>query len=146
MKHNAPRSFGLLLLLAPLSYPRGTGAAPVSAVQIETTTHGVKLFLSIPRRTYPRNALVRVTVRLQNISRRTVLVSGNNPSTVVVLDASHRAVYWPDTPFLGQALFGESVPPRLPLKLRPQQRPVNSFFLILRGPLLQAEATLDARA
>jgi hypothetical protein len=146
MRHNALRSFGLLLLLAPLSYPRGTGAAPVSAVQIETTTHGVKLSLSVPRRSYPRNALVRVTVRLENVSGHTVLVSGNNPAMVVVSDASHQVVYWPDAPFMGQELFGQSMARRPTIHLRPHHHLARSFFVILRGPFLQAQATLGAPA
>lgn len=142
MKHSALRRFGLLLLLTLLSYPQGTGAASVSAVQSETTTHGVKLTLSMPRRSYPRNALVRVTVGLENVSRRAVLVSGNNPATVAVLDTSRQVVYWPDTPFMGQELFGQSMPRRPTIHLPPHHHLTRSFFVILSGPLLQAQTTL----
>jgi hypothetical protein len=146
LRYNATLSLAVALLLSAWSPVSRTNASSVATLHVDTVTHGVKLSLSVPRQTYPKDALVRVTVRLQNVSRHTVLVSGNNPATVVVLDSSHQAVYRPDTPFLGRALFGQSVPPRLAIKLRPNQRLVNSFFLILRGPLLQAEATLGARA
>jgi hypothetical protein len=98
------------------------------------------------RRSYPRNALVRVTVRLENVSGHTVLVSGNNPAMVVVSDASHQVVYWPDAPFMGQELFGQSMARRPTIHLRPHHHLARSFFVILRGPFLQAQATLGAPA
>jgi hypothetical protein len=55
-------------------------------------------------------------------------------------------VYWADTPFFGQALFDHSVPRRPTIHLQPHQHLVNSFFVILRGPVLQAQATLGALA
>lgn len=146
VRHRTLRCLGFLPLLAPFWCIRSTEAASVSAVQVATTTHGVKLLLSIPRQTYPRNALVRVTVRLQNVSRHTVLVSGNNPALVVVLDASHQVVYRADTPFMGQELFDQSMARRPTIHLRPHHHLARSYFVILRGPLLQAQATLGAPA
>lgn len=87
-------------------------AAPVFAVRVDTITHEVKLSLSIPRRTYPRDALVTVTLRLQNVSRHTVLVSVNNFPDAIVLDAAHQEVYSARDPSCDQALF-ELIGPEL---------------------------------
>lgn len=142
LRYNAFVSLVVALMLSVCVPVARTDASSVTAVRVDTVMHGVKLSLSVPRRTYPRNALVTVTVRLENVSRRTVLVSGNNPSTVAVLDASHQAVYWPEMPFMGQELFDHSVPRRPTISLRPHHHLTRSYFVILRGPLLQAQATL----
>jgi hypothetical protein len=145
LRYNAPLSLIVLLLLTVWSpVPRTNASSVAAAVQVDTVTHGVKLSLSIPSRTYPRNALVRVTVRLENVSRHTVLVSGNNPAIALVLDASHQVVYWPDSPFMGQELFGQSIARRPTIHLRPHHHLARSYFVILRRPLLQAQATLGA--
>lgn len=134
-----------LLLSAWSPVPR-TNASSLASKRVDTVTHGVKLSLRIPRQTYPKNGLVKVTVRLENVSRHTVLVSGNNPSMVVVSDASQQVVYWPDAPFMGQELFGQSMARRPTIHLRPHHHLARSYFVILRGPLLQAHATLGVPA
>jgi hypothetical protein len=136
----------VILCMVQLLAPASLHAASVSALRVDTISHGVKLSLSIPRQTYPKNALVTVTVRLQNVSRHPVLVSGNNPSTVAVFDSSHQVVYWPNTPFMDQELFDHSVPKRLPIKLAPNKHISTTFFVILWGPFLQAQAMLGAPA
>lgn len=138
--------FVIVLVVVSLVSPGHAGAASVSAVQVSTTAHGVRLSLSIPRQTYPKNALVTVTVRLHNASRHTVLVSGNDPLTVTVFDSSHQAVYWPREPLGENTLFDLHGPgPRPPMKLRPHRVLVFSDFVILRGPLLQARAMIGPR-
>jgi hypothetical protein len=142
MKSTGLRSLALFLLVSPFLLASRTDAAAVSAIRVDTITHGVKLSLSIPRQTYPKDALVTVTVRLQNVSRHTLLVLGNNPSTVSVFDSSHQAVYWPRTPFMDRSFAHLSGPRHPPIKLRPRKQLVTSYFVILRGPLLQAQATV----
>ena len=107
-------------------------ATPASAVHVETITHGVKLSLSIPRRTYPKDALVTVTVRLQNVSRHTVLVSEDNYPAVAVLDTLHQEVYGTRDPLGDKALF-ELIGPgkRPPMRMRPHHGLAISYFVIL---------------
>lgn len=122
-------------------------AAPASGVRVDTITHGVKLSLSIPRRTYPRDALVTVTLRLQNVSRHTVPVSVNNYPDAIVLDAAHQEVYSARDPLFDRALFElhGGPGPRPPMKLRPHRTMVGSYFVVLRGPLLEATAVIGPR-
>jgi hypothetical protein len=134
----------LLLLIASCLGTSRTYAASASAIRVETVAHGVRLSLSIPRRTYPKNALVTVTVRLQNVSRHTVLVSVNNYPDAIVLDSAHQEVYSARDPLSDRALFALIGPgPRPPMKLRPHHGITISYFVILRGPLLQAHAMID---
>ncbi len=136
-----------LLLPSPFSPVSGTSASSTTSLRVDTVTHGVKLSLIVPRRTYPRNALIQVTVRLQNVSRRTVLVSsGINGPTVVVLDSAKQVVYSPESPFMDDtfmSILGGG--PRPPIKLAPHKSWTPTFFVILRGPVLQAQALLGAR-
>lgn len=146
MKYRVVRSIVLLLLIPPYLLVSRVEAARVSAVSVVVVTHGVKLSLRIPRRTYPKNALVTVTVRLQNVSRHTVLVSVDNYPDAIVLDSARQEVYAARDPLLDQALFELHGPgPRPPMKLRPHRVLVAPYFVILRGPLLQAVAMVGER-
>lgn len=49
---------------------------PVQKTVISAVSHGVKLTLMVPRRVYPRNALVRVVVTMRNLSQQDVQISG----------------------------------------------------------------------
>lgn len=60
------------------------GASPAAVVN----SHGVRMALTIPKRSYPRDSLVQVTLRLRNVSRHAVLVSTNNGPSVQVLDGA----------------------------------------------------------
>jgi hypothetical protein len=78
--------------------------------------------------------------------RHTVLVSVNNYPDAIVLDAAHQEVYSARDPLLDRALFELHGPgPRLPMKLRPRRVLVGSYFVVLRGPLLQADAVVGPR-
>lgn len=60
----------LILLLSSLSIPQSAAAQNDGPVTAETVSHGVRVFLFIPRRVYPRDALVQFTVTLQNVSHQ----------------------------------------------------------------------------
>jgi hypothetical protein len=44
-----------------------------SGITVSSTAHGIRLSLVVPQRSYPRNALVRLAVRIQNVSHDSVL-------------------------------------------------------------------------
>jgi hypothetical protein len=136
----------VLLMSIGSSAARANASSVATALRVDTVTHGVKLSLSVPRQTYPKNALVTATLSLQNVSRHTVLVSVNNYPDVVVLDSAHGEVYSGRHPLLDRALFDLHGPgPRSPMKLRPHRVLVAAYFVVLRGPLLQAQAVVGSQ-
>ncbi len=69
------RAMGPFLLLPLLMFvqflPVGNANAGASSgITVSTTAHGIRLTLEVPRRSYPRNALIRVGLRLTNLSHR----------------------------------------------------------------------------
>jgi hypothetical protein len=62
-----------VLLVAPF-LPMGRVYATTSpGTTVTTTAHGITLTMVVPRRVYAKNALVRLTVHVRNVSRRSVL-------------------------------------------------------------------------
>jgi hypothetical protein len=59
-----------LLVVVPLVPIRHAYATTNSSITVSTTAHGIRLTLEVPRRSYPRNALIRVGLRLTNLSHR----------------------------------------------------------------------------
>jgi hypothetical protein len=93
------KSIAMLALLLLTSIPSTTHASALGAstLAVSTVSQGVQLTLSVPVRTYPRHALVRVTVRARNVSHRVVRLDLRS-AAVSVLDASGRVVYPPPSP------------------------------------------------
>jgi hypothetical protein len=81
-----------LLALAPLLPIIHANAKASSGISISTTADGIKLTLVAPQRSYPRNALVRFAVAVENVSNHRLQVrlgaqcSYTNPD-IEVLDA-----------------------------------------------------------
>jgi len=138
-------SLFFLLLFSLPSFTHRVHARGVFAVYTQIVTHGVKLSVSVPRRTYPENALVNVTVRLQNLTPHNVFMSGNNGFSVAVLDSGHHLVYSADSPFMDASFFAQMGMRRPPVTLRPHRTTARSIFVIMRGPFLQAQVILVAR-
>lgn len=59
-----------LLTVVPFFPIKHAYATTNSSITVSTTAHGIRLTLSVPRRSYPRNALIRVGLRLTNLSHR----------------------------------------------------------------------------
>lgn len=74
----------LAVLLAVAAGPHGQpliagAAAPgTGGIAVSTTAHGLKVTIAIPRRVYPRDALVRASLGFQNLSSHTVYYEPGN--------------------------------------------------------------------
>lgn len=137
----------LISILVVLSFltPSVVRAHPTERLTVSTVSHGVKLTLTASRRDYPKNALIRVSVRLENVSRHWKTIRGggplcgsNRPSAAVTTSAG-LAVYPPAIPSVfsscGRFLRGTHLPPGGVLRAHP--------LIILRGNRVQAYATID---
>jgi len=100
----------------------------------------VKLTLIVPKRTYPRNALVRVTIRMKNASHRAVMLQGACGYTggVQVINNSGQAVYSPPNLILlpGAPPITGCAPYTLPFD--PGQQVTERPYLVLAGTRIQA--------
>lgn len=124
------------LLMMPT---RPVGAA--HGLHVVTVEAGVRLTLSLDGQVYPRNALVRATVSLQNVSRhRIVLGTGcvSGSPGVEVYAASGAVLYPPAVPDLISPSCGG--PDRGRPTLEPGQVMRRRLYAILRSPRLAAVA------
>jgi hypothetical protein len=133
-----------LLVVTPFLNMERAGAATIAAVSVSTVSHHVKLTLIVPRRSYPRGALVSVTVRLENVSSKNVRILSFNPTTVSVLNAKGQEVYSPSSPFGAKTVESPGGKRNPPATLRPHQIRQAHFLVVLRGPMIEALATLIA--
>jgi hypothetical protein len=70
-----PRLLALLLLLiSSLLVSPAAQAQTRGPLTVVGVSHGVSISLVIPRRSYPRDALVQFTVTIRNVSRRTLFL------------------------------------------------------------------------
>ncbi len=121
------------------SLPTTSAAVPpVQKTVISTVSHGVKLTLMVPRRVYPRNALVRVVVTMRNLSQQDVQILGQGsyccfPYTLgaVVRDRSDQIVY------PGDRSEPTPGPPLFPLTVAPRHSMSQRVFLVLRAGRVQ---------
>jgi len=116
-----------------------------AAVSAQTTSQGVDLTLRIPRTAYPRDALVRVTVMVQNPSRQAVTIAdsgGRLGLWVDVLNASGAVVYSSE----GQGgIPGQLIPPVETRVLQPGQSLQTHPYIVLRGSRIRAVVNTSAR-
>jgi hypothetical protein len=96
----------LLLLVAPLSLIGEADAAVEAGVSTTITSHGLQVTLVLPRRSYPRNALVKTTVTMRNVSTHAVLTRlgplcgpETNPSVEVSDPKGHLTPQLPATTY-----------------------------------------------
>jgi hypothetical protein len=145
-----------VLLLSSLALfssfnPSGSDAAPSTLpvnrpITSAITAHGVRLSLSLPRSTYPHNALVRVRLTLTNLSRHTIYVGSTAAPAcawygpgVQVLGSSGQVLYPPATEWL----LASCGPPILSRPLEPGRALRRTTFAILWGTAIRGVATLS---
>lgn len=109
-------------------------ARPSPGISTSTIANGLRLTISTSRRTYSRDALVRVTVRAQNVSKHpitlggsAILPHGGNPF-VDEVDADGQLAPEP-LRFMGYPIIPSSPPVRI--QLLPGQRVIRHPDLIL---------------
>ncbi len=104
----------------------------------------VRLSLSVPASTYPRNALVRVTVRLRNISAHPIHLNppdcGTRSISVDVLNAAGRILYPPI--LAGTPLPNCGVTTGPGRSVAPGQTLTITELVVLRGWRVQARADI----
>lgn len=124
----------LLLLLTPANTGAQTGD---SKLEVVTEAQGVRVIMTVPHSTYPQNALVPVTVRIDNLSSSSVspipTCEDNNPG-VQVLMVNGQVVYpvpnqIPTDPGHCPPGFGPSIAPGQSLE--------RQFLVVLRGPMVR---------
>jgi hypothetical protein len=147
--------FCMLQLLGPASLraasvgtvPMVAGTYSTSVHRTQTRAHGVVLSVSMARRTYPQDALVRITVRLVNVSKRAVRVDGTEAAVcdqqgpgIRVTDSTDQTLYPPAIAWL----FASCGPPIIPHPLLPGHAVQRRFLAVLRGNRIQAVASIGA--
>ncbi len=102
------------------------------SVRVVTISHGTKLSVSVKRRVYPRDALVRAYFSMRNVSPHTLSVNSGNG--VEVVTGQRRVVFPPALSTPGPTGGGLSV-----AYLRPGKRIGGSQLVILRaGYIIEA--------
>jgi hypothetical protein len=143
-----------LLVVVPFLPVRHANATTSSSINVSTTAHGMRLTLGIPQRSYPRNALIRVGLRLTNLSHRNMplphLDGSEGPCTNTVMEVFNDKgiVLYP--PAI-QTKPGEPplIPPPCPMpetggrQLHPGQTATGNDLEILRARNLHATMYLS---
>jgi len=139
-------SFFLPLVFLPLRFPTSVLAQPSTSYLSEKTANGVVVTLMVPKDVYLQNALVRVTVRVQNVTRRPrdvrfpFSLCGFDAPGVSVRDDIGRLVYPPAmVPWIAAPC------PAAGETLRPGQTVTFRGYAILRGAHLQQIVDVDKR-
>jgi hypothetical protein len=139
----------LVVLLLPFDAPTGAGAHLASVYTAQIRSHGVMLSISLARRDYPQDALVRVTLRLVNVSRRAVQIGGTGAAVcgqhgpgVRVTDTNNRQLYPPAVEWV----LASCGPPIRPLPLLPGHALQRKLLAILRGDRIQGVASLGIQS
>jgi hypothetical protein len=111
------RSFLLsILLVVPFLPIRHAFARTSSDITVSTTAHGIRLTLEVARRSYPRNALIRVGLRLTNLSHRDMQYPHLNDTEGLCSDSVMEVIYDQGTILYPPAI---QTKPGEPTKLEP---------------------------
>jgi len=108
--------------------------------QAVTRSHGIRFTLVVPS-TYPRNALARAILHVQNISQDTIPLTtecGESTVDAQVIDAAGTVVYPPAL----RTSLPLSCPPAVPKSLAPGASLKRSILVILRSARIRAVVSL----
>jgi hypothetical protein len=134
-----------LLLLPPLLLSRPATAAHSGSLSATTKSLGAALTLTVPNRIYPRNALMRVTVSLRNISSHPIMF-GAPCQPALQANVEDRSGYVEYPPPLPRSFPPHNCPPpplhpHVPV-LRPREARFGKFYVVLRAAHLRAQAVV----
>lgn len=133
---------GLMLVALASSLMSPTTMGAQTGLHITTTSHGLRLTLTLPESSYPQGALAMATMSLKNVSHHTVTLCvfcSKGYMDVRVLSGAGHVVYPPPVPQL-VPLTG---PPPLPLLLRAGKTMRVTTEVIFRGARIRAFAALE---
>ncbi len=127
-----------LILLLPATTSR---ASRVDRPHAQIVSHGIELTLMVPHAAYPRDALVRVSIVLRNVSHHKIWLEGGGPESpgksfpqVEVLDDAGVIVYPPALP----RYFPPRGPGPFPVPVSRGHQIVEHPYVALRGSYLVA--------
>jgi hypothetical protein len=116
-------------------------APSVGGISVTTTVQGLRLTHSIPRRAYPRRALVRARLRFRNVSFHTLYYDATNGDAVSVLADRGRLAHQTRQPLGMYSLLTYKGPPRI-LRLRAGRTVTDHVYLVLYGRFVVAETSV----
>jgi hypothetical protein len=119
-----------------------SGAVQPGGHVVRASAYGFQLTLNVPKQMYPRNALVRLSVRLSNISAEPVMVEtsckSDNPSVEVVRPDGTIALP-PVIPFPPLDDVSCALPP---LQLQRGESQTSTIYAVLRARHIRAVVAL----
>jgi hypothetical protein len=132
---------GLIALIpaAPEAHAQAAGASAVA------TEAGLRITISVPHRTYPRDALVEATLTVTNTYHHSIPLNGNNLPRVDDYASGHLPAYSPIMPF-GRDTFAFTLggdPRRPPVPLGAGKTIAQHFDVVLVGPHLEPYVFTD---
>lgn len=148
MEHKRRNVHAILILLFTCPLIATTAHARALATNIRTSgpPRGIQVLLSLGQTAFPRNALVRATVRVRNMSAQAVTIASGPDINVV--NSAGQQVYNAGQDSYPQVFPGVSTagrPIARPtggggrfLTIHPGQALTRHVFLLLRGPGLQS--------
>jgi len=127
-----------VLAFALVLPPRHVYATTSGSTVVTTIARGIRLTLVVPRRVYPKNALVRFSVHVQNVSRHSVLTfigdgcTQTNPFLEVVDSAGDVTSQFPQNMMVHPCPIGAGYP------LPPGASRIEKVLVVLNGVAVRA--------
>lgn len=118
--------------LARASTPEARG------ITASSTAHGLKMTLALPRRSYPRGALVRAALTFRNVSSHALYYDVTGGDAVLVLNGRGSPVYQTRQP-LGMGTLLAYKGPQRTVRLLAGQSRTDHIYLVLYGRFITAE-------